>query len=330
MKVIALLPVRNEAWVLRHSLPCLSTLCDVVLVSDQNSEDASREICREFANVEVIASRDAQICEQARWALWDAARSYDGRNLIWCTDADELVSPRLALDWLARSREALAPGDVVECRYYHVWDAPDRYRDSVPPYVPYWKPVAVVDDRRIDYARTRSLPLHEERVPVAADARRARAAGVPVLHLQWLLPARTQMRQAWYRCREWMHGERSAHEINLQYVFTLPRSRVRTAPVPHDWVADVTFPDLSIDREVTWQEREVLDWFADKGPAFFEPLEIWHVPVLRDAFVRSVGRGPRPDRSHHPSLSARAAAAGGKMARRVVGAARRRLSAVLQ
>ena len=48
MKIIALLPVRNEAWVLHHSLTCLSAFCDVVLVNDQASEDASRDICRHY------------------------------------------------------------------------------------------------------------------------------------------------------------------------------------------------------------------------------------------------------------------------------------------
>ena len=78
VKTIALLPVRNEAWVLRHSLACLTAFCDVVLVSDQASEDDSRAICREFSNVVVLESPVAKICEQARWDLWAAARDYDG------------------------------------------------------------------------------------------------------------------------------------------------------------------------------------------------------------------------------------------------------------
>ena len=54
MKIIALLPVRNEAWVLRHALACLSGFCDVVLVSDQQSDDGSREICTGFPKVRLI------------------------------------------------------------------------------------------------------------------------------------------------------------------------------------------------------------------------------------------------------------------------------------
>ena len=96
MKIIGLVPVRNEAWILPHSLACLTGFCDVVIVSDQDSEDDSRDICRRFANVVVLESRVRGVCEQARWLLLDAARDYEGHNLWWWNDADELVSPSLA------------------------------------------------------------------------------------------------------------------------------------------------------------------------------------------------------------------------------------------
>jgi Glycosyl transferase family 2 len=323
MKTIALLPVRNEAWVLPHSLACLTAFCDVVLVADQASEDDSRVICRQFPNVVVLESNQPKICEEARWDLMRAARDYDGHNLIWCTDADEVVSPALVKAFLERDAHRLMAGAVAECRYYHAWDRPDRYRESPWPYVPYWKPIALVDDRESDYSRARTLPLHEERVPIPTDALRFHAEHVPVLHLQWLFPRRNQIRQAWYRCREWIHGERGVREINQYYALTLPNQLVATRPVPPDWVTDVTFPAATLDAAACWQEREILAWFAERGPQFFEPLEIWHIAVLRAAFVRAVGRVPRPDQSHYPSVYERAHAAANRMARRVVGAARR-------
>jgi hypothetical protein len=158
-------------------------------------------------------------------------------------------------------------------------------------------------------------------VPVDGGRRVVRAADVHVLHLQWLLARRTQMRQAWYRCREWLDSKPAA-AINEYYATTLPDPRVRTAAVPAAWSEGLTFPDLAIDREPSWNERDILAWFAERGPAFFEPLEIWHLAPLRDAFVRAVGRRPRPDRSYRPSWPVRARHFG----RRVAAAARRRLA----
>jgi hypothetical protein len=186
--------------------------------------------------------------------------------------------------------------------------------------------VAIVDDRRVDYRRERALPLHEERVPVSESSTRWRADAVPILHLQWLLPNHMQMRQAWYRCREWMESGRTSADINQQYSVALPSRRLRTRQVPTAWVEDVSFPDLAIDREPAWQEAEILRWFDERGAAFFEPLEIWHVANLRRAFRRAVGREPRPDRSYQTPWTERA----GRAARRIAGGARRRLSAGLR
>lgn len=321
MKIIALMPVRNEAWVLPHSLACLSSFCDVVLVNDQNSEDESREICRQFPKVVLIESRDQLICEQARWQLLDAARGYDGCNLLWCTDADELMSPVLATRFMSAHRDSLPPGTVLDCLYYHLWNRADRYRSYSNKYGPYWKEIARRDDRHMDFSRARRLPLHEPRVPLDGATGRVRAADLPVLHLQWLLAERNQMKQAWYRCRELMDGVKTAAAINDTYSATLPNPGAPTEQVPAAWVEGITFPDLAVDRLPSWQERDLLGWLATSPPDFFEPLEIWHLGVLRDAFVRRAGREPEPDRSYLPSWPARAR----RFGQRLVSAARRRL-----
>jgi hypothetical protein len=306
VKTIALLPIKNEAWVLEHTLRCLSAFCDVILVNDQQSTDGSRSIGAKFPKVVWIDSPDSRICEQARWQLWDAARQYDGENLLWCTDADELVSPPLIRHVLETRRDILRRGAVLDALYCHFWNSPSRYRTGLGAYAPYRKAVAIVDDRRLDYDRSRALPLHEERVPIGADAIRLGTDDAPVLHLQWLLPDRSQMRQAWYRCREWLQRERTAAEINGFYATTLPRWHVPTDTVPAEWLRDLTLPGTDIDREPSWQQADIIGWFDTRGVELFEPLEIWHVPVLRDEFKRRTGRTPRPDRSYREPLAKRA------------------------
>jgi glycosyltransferase involved in cell wall biosynthesis len=320
VKIIGLVPVRNEAWVLPHSLASLSGFCDVVIVSDQNSDDESRQICRRFPKVVLLESADCKISTQVRWDLLDAARGYDGCNLLWCTDADELVAPGAAREFFDSRRDELKPGTVVECMFVHPWHSATRYRVYHWSYAPHFKPLALVDDRRMDYDRTRPNSIHEPRVPLEGARSVLQAGEIHVLHLQWLLAGRTQMRQAWYRCKELVDGK-AATAINEYYATTLPDQRVRTVDMPSTWVEGLTFPDLGVDREPSWNERDILAWFDTHGPAFFEPLEIWHIRSLREAFERQVGRGPRPDRSYRPSWPARARHFG----RRVAAAARRRL-----
>jgi glycosyltransferase involved in cell wall biosynthesis len=320
VKIIALLPVKNEAWVLEHTLACLSGFCDLVIVNDQQSDDNSRDIGRRFPKVVWIDAPESKICEQARWQLWDAARQYDGNNLIWCTDADELLSPPRIRAFFDRTLDTLTPGTVVDSLYCHVWQSPSRYRSGLGLYAPHRKVVAIVDDRRQDYDRSRELPLHEERVPIAAGAARIAIDDPPLLHLQWLLPHRSQMRQAWYRCREWMQQDRTAAAINDFYSRTLPEWRVPTAPIPASWLEGITLPGAGVDTQPAWQQFDILGWFDARGVEFFEPLEIWHVDLLRSEFRRRTGRSPRPDRSYREPWPVRA------FSRRVFTAAKRVLT----
>jgi glycosyltransferase involved in cell wall biosynthesis len=320
MKVIALLPVKDEAWVLPHALASLSAFSDVVIVADQNSADRSRDICRSFPKVVLIESAESRTCTRARWQLLDAARSYDGCNLLWSTDADELVSPAAAAAFIERQRAALTPGTLVQCQYIHLWNGFTEYRVFDSKYGPHLKELALVDDRRMDWNRANLLSLHEPRVPIEGAAGTVCADEVAVLHLQWLLGRRTQSRQVWYRCREWLDG-RPAREINERYAATLPAPAARTSPVPEAWIRDLTCPDLDADGEESWTDRDLRRWFDEYGPGHFEPLEIWHIDALRDAFVSAYHRQPRPDRSYRPPWTTRANA----FARRVAAGARRRL-----
>src|SRR5207253_3429272 len=136
-------------------------------------------------------------------------------------DADELVSPRLVKAFLATDAVCLGPGTTIDCRFYHLWGSADRYRDDESLYQPHWKSIGVIDDRRIDYDRSVTLPLHEPRIPPGAGMG-IPAESVPVFHLQWLLPRRNQIKQAWYRCRELMDGRKPAAEINQRYAIALP------------------------------------------------------------------------------------------------------------
>lgn len=315
-----MMPVRNEDWVIEHSLSCLSGFCDVILVGDRRSDDSTRDICRRFPSAVVVDAPEASRIREQRWQLLDAARDYDGHNLLWATDADELLTPTAVRTFLGRARERLSPGATVECRYYHLWNAADRFRDDGSHYRPQWKRVGFVDDRHSDFDRSNALALHEPRVPAGACASLVQEESLHLLHLQWLVPQRNQLKQAWYRCRELLDG-RSAVAINEFYAVTLCDERVPTAKVPAEWVDQVTFPAPSSDRVSSWHLPEMLAWFDRHGILFFEGLEIWHIRVLADEFRKRVGRSPRPDRSYLPSWPVRAQ----RFGRRLVNAARRRL-----
>jgi hypothetical protein len=328
MKIIALVPVRNEAWVLEHSLACWSGFCDVVIVNDQMSTDSTREICRRFPKVVLLETTStgpvdtvAKLPQQARWRLLDAARNYDGNNLLWCTDADELTPPTLARTFFEQHAGEFTPRRVIECRFYNLWDSLSKYRKDLSYYGPLWKPMGFVDDRVADYPRGEVRPLHEPRMPVDTSDSAIKASDLPILHLQWTMWNRNQMKQAWYRCIDFMDKRMTAAEVNAFYSVTLRELYVHTEHVPQAWLEDVTLPDADVDRQPAWHEAEIRGWFDQRGIEFFEPLEIWHLPSLHREFHRRTGRTPRPDRSYLPPRLVRAQ----KLGRRVFNAVRRRV-----
>jgi hypothetical protein len=170
MKVIAMMPVRNEAWILPHSLACLSAFCDVILVSDQDSEDESREICR----VPRVAFESPAAHLRAGTPA-PRRRAIEGHNPRG-PDADELVSLS-PMRFIERRRDVLVPAPRSR-RFHtveHMWVPPGRLT------LPYWGGWA---SRRSPWTTSPAGAAARPR-PAGSRARIRRAC---LFHLQWMIP----------------------------------------------------------------------------------------------------------------------------------------------
>jgi glycosyltransferase involved in cell wall biosynthesis len=92
MKIITLLPVKNEGWILRSTLRNMSDFSDHIVIADQKSTDDSLAIYQEFEKVQVIENKNTGHSNSVRWQLLDYARKTFGLgNIIVCVDADEMI-----------------------------------------------------------------------------------------------------------------------------------------------------------------------------------------------------------------------------------------------
>ncbi len=301
MKVIAMMPVRNEAQLLPTSLGSLEAFCDHILVLlDAQSTDNSLGIARSFAKVEVIvnqaesgASVAAGALVAGRSLLFDAFRSFDGNNIGLCVDADEIAPPRI----FSSFRHAVAaldrPGTVFALWWVQLWKSLDVYRADDSVWSNSWKPMAFHDDRRLKYPQQQPH-FHESRTPLTASAPQ-RLDGFPVIHLQWAAWQRTQYKQASLRMLEFVHaGFRGAAEINAKYAATLDDGCAGVKPVEPAWLQDVTIPSSFLTPLPSWHRDHVLALFDAHGIVRFEPLQIWHIAEFAERFISSAGRAPRP------------------------------------
>ena len=94
--LIVLTPVRNEAWILPAFLKATSLWADYIIVSDQKSTDASREICSSFPKVRLIDNNleEMHMAATRRLLLNEAQILLKGDTnaILFALDADEFLS----------------------------------------------------------------------------------------------------------------------------------------------------------------------------------------------------------------------------------------------
>jgi hypothetical protein len=304
VKLIALLPFKDEAWILPAYLSSVAPVVDEIIALDDGSTDASRQLV-EAAGGTVVANEDTglgwaehSVATRSRmnaaWAtLLRLGRERGGTHFL-CLDADEaLTAPCRA--HLREALAALEPRQKLAMRWLTLWKRRDAYREDDSVWSGLYKDFAFADapdDPAFD------IPyLGVARTP--GDNDEARWARVPVercavLHFQFVPWERSQAKQAWYRCVELIREPGRAYDINRTYSISTDQPGARTAQVPLEWIEGLEVPAGIEQLPPAWHLERILEWFDEHGIEFFEPIAIWHVPQLHAEFVRRVGREPEP------------------------------------
>jgi hypothetical protein len=288
-KIIALMPVKNEGWILRDSLTNLSEFCDHIIIGDQMSTDDSREIYKEFPKVLVIDNDQKFHSNNIRWRLLDEARKIPGEHILVLLDADEILPAEILKQNLDIIRTAPA-GSVIQCPWLNLWKQADEYRSDG-----YWKDLTknifFIDDRKSDYVRESTLNDHTDRTPQVATY--IKTDKLPVLHLEFLFWKKAQIKQAWYRCSELINKPEEAKKINNRYKDTKEADAIKTSPLKPECKEVFQTSQTAYKIESDWRYEEMLSWFNKYGIEFFEPLDIWHVEELYKMFEEKTGRKPQ-------------------------------------
>jgi hypothetical protein len=296
MKIIGLMPVKNESWILPLTLEVLSKVCDFIVIADQASEDDTRAICKQYPSVLLIDNNESGHSNKVRWKLLDAARNFDGNNLLLSIDADEFLPPDLFNQAIRRLQSELMPGQGLEFLWAQLWKSQDYFRDDDSVWSNNWKTIGFLDDRKLDYDRKNVvINDHTSRVPESASRKPLRVHGVPLVHLQWANWERAQVKQAWYRCSELMNGA-APDAVNEKYAITLDDPKAGLTRVPAAWFENIQLSSVAPQNpaDSPWHLNEMFKWFDENGIEFFEELQIWHVVQLKDEFHKRTGRGPAP------------------------------------
>lgn len=236
MNIIGLMPVKNEAWVLKSTLPQLRRFVDDLIVLDGQSSDDTAAIARQYGGTVIPQEGTEALYSQWRQTLLKAARARGGTHLVWL-DADEAFTSNFLSTFRSRL-ERMKPGQKLVLDWLCLWKDPRQIRsdDSVWSVNP--KDFVLCDDGISNFPEAH---LHESRTPGPNDP--ARWLRIPreegaVLHFQFVPFDRFQVKQAFMRCREWVMKTAPAWAINEKYAITLDDPAARCAPVPSSWLGE--------------------------------------------------------------------------------------------
>lgn len=311
MKIVALLPVKNEAWILPSYLEAISPIADLILALDDGSTDGSVEILKQNSKVQLYTIKDLGSVVSAlgdaknntgeqklvdmsarRTFLLKKAREAGATHQLWL-DADEIIPTHFQTK-LQEVMGQMKPGQKMVMSWITLWKKASEQRvDRV------WKNLSkdfIFCDDGISLFPTQKLS--EGRTPSNALYGNERVVSdIPVVHYQFVFFKRAMIKQAWYRCHELLQGARSARRINATYSIAEDSSEVQTIKVPTEWSLNDPIANSPLMQNFKVEEssyfKDILKWFDEKNAAFFEGLNIWDIKELYDAFIARVDREPK-------------------------------------
>lgn len=288
MKLVALMPVRNESWVLALSARVALRWCDHLVILDHASADDTPAIIREIASehsgrVTCLRNEDGLWDEmQHRQVLLQAARA-EAATHIAIVDADEILTANL-LPSIRATIEEIPRGSILEIPGYNLRGYMNRYHANGI-WGNRWFSVAFVDDPRLGWSGDRFH--HREPMGLSLHVWRAVGQGQGgIMHLWGLNERRLVAKHAAYKMIEalrWPNKPRA--EIDRMYSLAFDPSKDnrfdqtwRFADAPMTWWDGYgpIMHHLRADAE-PWQEKMCRELYVKHGPQTFAGLDLFGV-----------------------------------------------------
>ncbi len=299
MKVVGLMPVRNESWCLGLSARVALMWCDELVILDHGSTDGTTELLLELQSeytierIRLLFEDDPQWDEMRHRQRMLCTARERGATHITIIDADEILTGNLTeaiggFCCIKGALETMPRGHILQLPGYNLRGSLNRYHSNG-----IWGnrlfSVAFADDPRLGWSGDK----FHHREPTGAGIMRgyqpiAQGEG-GIMHLWGVSERRLKAKHALYAMTERLRWpDKPIKEINRMYGWaTKGEPGHRTFGTPDSWTyADV--PDswwapyahlmkyLDVDAE-PWQTDECIRLMKDHGPRAFEGLDLFGV-----------------------------------------------------
>lgn len=271
-QIIALTPVRNEAWILDYFLRATSLWADHIVIVDHESTDGSYELAMSHPKTTVVRYEKPDFDEpQRRSMLIEEARKIPGDKVLVAIDTDEFLSwDGLQSNEWQRVKSA-DPGTVFRIIRYGLRKPGPCYWEEGP------FDFALVDDG----TPFKTSAIHGNRMAMPDGCKPVLLHDIKMMHYQYMNWPRMRSKHDWYQCWELLNTpDKRPLVIYRQYHHMDPQFKRRLPQVPDAWLngysdAGVNIRDYENDADLFWWDREVVQMMADRGPEHFRKLAIW-------------------------------------------------------
>jgi hypothetical protein len=286
MRLIGMMPCRNEDWVLSLSARAALRWCDALAILDHVSTDRTPQIIDELrtefpGRVHSFRTSDSEWHEmEHREALVQFARSYAPTHLA-IIDADEVLTGNL-LESIRTTVEAMPRGWMLQLPGYNLRGGLDRYHANGI-WGHRWFSVAYIDDPRLGWRGDR----FHQREPGGAFAlrwmQRVSQGHGGVMHLWGASERRLRAKHAAYKMIEtlrWPNKPKAEIEQLYSLAFAPAANRNfeqdwRYADVPAEWWEPYGALRSMVELEaVPWQEEMCRKLLAEHGAERFAGLDL--------------------------------------------------------
>lgn len=286
MTIAALMPVRNEGWILGFSARAVLRWADLLVISLHACEDDSPDIVKEISAEypgRVYAFRNSQRdwneMEQ-RNKLLNQARAMGATHMA-ITDADEVLTANLTAN-IRPAIERLTPGYIMDLPGYNLRGGLERYHANGT-WGQRWFSFAFRDSRDLHWSGDR----FHHRDPMGRSFVRVRQLPQGqggILHFWGADENRLRAKHSLYKLTERLKWpEKSIGAIDLQYSLAIHgKPGTPDTPkfwkyesVPSEWISGYGEILQHVDlRRKPWQIEEVRRIYAS-DPANFKGLDLF-------------------------------------------------------
>lgn len=290
MKVITLIPARNESWILHFCLSNASLFSDQIIILDDNSTDETSFIASQYPKVSVVKFTEKETVvnmSKRRNILLSEARRQGGTHFVFL-DADESLSQTF-INHSKKTLENMKPGETLCLPWLLVFKENEKiFYDQKKEF---YKDFIFCDDKKSCFG---NLALSEERTPISTGAKiNIKKEDGYVLHFQQLAYTRNQFKQIWYRMNEHIEGHRSPRKINATYDFTKSLHLKNKTEIIDDFSKNHIHL-IDPQKGITEALERIKNLFFNHSITYFEPLDIWYLEETLSLFKTATGRDPKP------------------------------------